>query len=131
MARARRKKVRVHAHGCVGCGVRYEDGCFQRVLGKRGADVDTPGPDGLCLTCRTGRQQAFWPEARLPRACCHANARLARKDECETYHLAGSGPWFVCPLCSRTFPFRNPKESPCPSPPSPIRPTKPMRPNST
>ena len=50
---------------------------------------------------------------RLPRDCCRAHSRLARKEELATYRLSTACDWFRCSVCARTFPFSNPtKEHP-------------------
>lgn len=91
----------VHAHGCVTCKGRFEDAC--------GKPKEWPE----CADCRTGRpvRSRLLIESRNPIACCRENTRPIRDDERYSYRLYQDCPWFVCPTCSRTFPFRNPKES--------------------
>jgi hypothetical protein len=89
----------LHAHGCTRCRARYEDACTA---------VDS---NGLCSKC-AGRHG--WPlliASRQPRDCCHAYGRPTSKDDRKTYRLSAACDWFICPVCARTFPYRNPKES--------------------
>jgi hypothetical protein len=82
-----------HAHGCVRCGIRYEDAC-----------ADSP-TDALCTTCRGGRSWELLIEHNAPADCCRTNSRIVRKEERDTYHLAGSRIWFICTRCARTATF--------------------------
>lgn len=95
---ARRVPVH-HAHGCLGCGRRYEDTC------------STPLANGRCATCRLGHPAPQWEHDHQPQACCKEDSSLIwDKETMEKYHLGGPGPWFKCKTCSRCHPF-NPKES--------------------
>jgi hypothetical protein len=83
----------LHAHGCTRCHLRYDDAC---------AD---PATDGRCVACRGGKAWQLLIDSNAPRDCCRQQARLVHgKEEKERYRLAGSGLWFICPTCARTFP---------------------------
>lgn len=92
------KRDGVHAHGCVGCKVRFEDACGD------------PQSMELCADCRVGRPvlSRLLIESRLPVACCRELSRPLRGEERHTFRIYQDIPWFVCPKCCRTFPFRNP-----------------------
>lgn len=79
-----------HAHGCSECHLRYTDAC------------STPEQNGKCVTCRVGQQRALWDQNSDPAGCC-VNAREVKDAETlGKYKLAGPGPWYRCPVCSRT-----------------------------
>jgi hypothetical protein len=85
-------KNTLHAHGCTRCHLRYQDAC---------AD---PATDARCTTCRGGRGWQLLIDNAAARACCRVSARLVSNEEKDRYRLAGSGLWFICPTCARTFP---------------------------
>lgn len=111
--KSRGSAVNLHAHGCTSCGRRYEDVCWRIKVGPKGGETAVAGDDGLCFQCRTGHEAVSIvgraPE-RWPKDCCRANARSVREHEAVQYQLAGSGPWFICTVCHRTFPFANPAQ---------------------
>lgn len=82
-----------HAHRCLKCGHRYEDGC------------SSPLENGTCGSCRHGTEWALWRTTRLPSSCCRDFAAPARPDQLAFYRLGGTDPWWVCPRCHRTHPF--------------------------
>lgn len=94
MAAAKSKNDR-HAHGCKQCHTRYEDTCDDLT-------------DRLCMWCRVGHGFALLRDNRRPKDCCRAHSRLARKEDLTKYALSGAGPWFICPVCYRTHPHRDP-----------------------
>lgn len=89
----------VHAHGCSGCGERYDDVC------------DEPNSNELCRRCQGFGVWELLRQNRLPRDCCFLHSRLATKDELKSYRLSTACDWFRCRVCARTFPFRNPSRS--------------------
>jgi hypothetical protein len=88
-----------HAHGCRSCHFRYEDAC------------ERPNLDGLCTTCRGGHAWQLLIVNAEPKQCCLDTARLATKEERDTYKLAGTHLWFICLTCKRTHPF-DPRRDP-------------------
>jgi hypothetical protein len=92
-AKVKRWNNERHAHGCVHCGIRYEDACADSSL------------DARCTTCRGGRAWDLLIEHNAPGECCATHARIVRKEERDTYHLAGTRIWFICTRCARTSTF--------------------------
>lgn len=90
----------VHAHGCMTCRARFEDGCSQ------------PNEPRECRTCKGGVPWAVLVANRLPRDCCQLHSRLATKEELKSYRLSTACDWFRCSICARTFPYSNPTRSP-------------------
>ena len=78
-----------HAHGCRQCRTRYEDAC-----------ADTKA-NALCAGCRGTRVWQLLIDNASPHSCC-LDSRIATKDECKSYSLAGSATWWICPACKRT-----------------------------
>jgi hypothetical protein len=92
-----RKALRIrtiHAHGCVVCSQRYCDACA------------TPFINGTCPEHQVlTRPRPLWDRNRDPRDCCRTNSREADHDTRQLYALGGTGPWWICRVCSRTHPY--------------------------
>lgn len=87
-----------HAHGCPKCKNRYEDTCSER------------NQDRLCGSCRGIGSWQLLVDNRRPRPCCVAGSRPATKAERDSYRLAGTNSWHICPTCKRTHPVRPTEE---------------------
>jgi hypothetical protein len=79
---------KLHYHACINCRDRYPDACH------------TQDENGLCNTCRSGRQ-SIHSMAGGAQECCRTNSRVANKDDLEMYRLRGPGPWWLCRTCAR------------------------------
>lgn len=92
----------LHAHGCPQCKERYEDAC------------DTPNENARCSFCRIGHGWELLRESRRPKDCCKIHSRPVEKnrqmntDEWKKYSLSTSIDWFICVVCARTHPYKNP-----------------------
>ncbi len=97
MARAKAKPKTLHYHACEECKARYPDGCM------------TPKVNRICGTCASGRPSVHALGCE-PRDCCRTGSRQTNKDDNKVYRLAGTGTWWICMECKRTFGF-NPRSS--------------------
>lgn len=88
----------VHAHGCTTCKTRYEDTCR------------TPAVNGQCAVCQGLQPWQLLIDNRKPRDCCRAHSRLCNRDERNTWRLSEGCSWFRCLICSRTFPYIQPRQ---------------------
>jgi hypothetical protein len=87
-----------HAHGCVSCSKRYEDGC------------ETPLVNAYCSECRkVPHPRPVWQTNSDPIGCCYENSRLMGVEVMFQFSLGGDTDWYRCRSCSRTHPF-NPQE---------------------
>lgn len=83
-----------HHHGCTECRGRYVCAC------------EEPGRNRRCNACISGIPSNTAREWG-PRQCCYDAEPIkpiTYADALKSYKLAGPGPWFKCPTCSRTFP---------------------------
>lgn len=81
-----------HLHGCPKCLDTFVCAC---------REARTTNP--TCIRCIGGHERTTIHFGRLPRQCCTAVTRLARKDEVATYSLAGTRTWWICAECKRAF----------------------------
>lgn len=87
-----------HRHGCVECGLRYDDAC------------DTPDENGRCQKCRRNgayAERPFWIVNGDPADCCKqpGACRVMTYDERMKYTCASAIPWHQCQTCKRTHPY--------------------------
>lgn len=89
------KPGHAHRHGCVQCGMRYDDAC------------QTPDENGRCNTCRTGRPRVPWVVSMDPAPCCKIKnaTRQMTYDERARYACATTLIWYQCRTCARTHPY--------------------------
>lgn len=102
MATSTRQVPTFHAHGCLGCGRRYQDGlsCPDRFV------------NGRCTTCRTGQPVSMVDLDHMPVTCCTTQSKLITDvNVLKAYALGGNGNWWRCHGCGRTHPFNPKKEA--------------------
>lgn len=90
--------LKPHAHGCTACKGRYEDTCSE------------PNDNRVCNPCQGFEPWQLLINNRLPKDCCRAHSRLCSKDERNHYRLSEACAWWRCLVCSRTFPYLQPKD---------------------
>jgi hypothetical protein len=96
---------RGHRHGCERCNLLIPL-----------CSCAAPEHDPLCALCLYGRNPPWTSITRglMPCDCCRAHALPASDHTKVRFLLAGTRPWYACPVCHRKHPFdpRDPSNDP-------------------